>query len=337
MTLKAVSGAWRGFSLAKETAFGAIQTVDTSLCFGGEPFDTEPGKVWTNADEFTGDIAPTQTQALTWKMEGKHSQLASPHNLALFLAWLMNSCASAQESVGPPAVYKHKVSMAKSVIECPTRTVREFDGANYLEYPGVACAQVSVSCDREDFVKLEATMIGMGKETIVTPDPTRPAQVAESYLTFGDADIKKGGTYNGTAVTGGTSIAARVRNFKLDLGNGAKMAYLFNDPTGFAGRAIRGRLLSAALELSLEFEDRSEKTALMDGSTFVLEIPVIGKTIQSTYKYEARFIFPKVAYSKAKKGVDDGLLLLNAGFNVLADSTYGALDIWIQNSQPSYL
>jgi len=337
MGLKAVSGAWRGLSLAKETAFGVVQTVDTSLCFAGEPFDTEPGKVWTNEGEFTGDVAPTQTQTLTWKMEGKHSQLACPHNLALFLAWLMNSCSSSLVNAGPPAVYKHKIAMAKGAIECPTRTVREYDGANFLEYPGVVCSQASISCDREDFVKLEATMIGMGKEAVVTPEPTRPAQVAESYLTFGDADIKKGGTYDGTAVTGGTSIAARVRNFKLDLSNGAKMAYLFADPSGYAGRAIRGRLLGAALELSLEFEDRAEKEALTDGSTFVLEIPVVGGTIQSTYKYEARFIFPKIAYAKAKKGVDDGLLLLNAGFNVLADSTYGALDIWIQNSQPSYL
>lgn len=337
MALTSVSGAWRGFSLAKEAAFGTAQTVDTSLPFSGEPMDTVPGKVWNNNDEFTGELAPTAIQTLTWKMEAKHAQLAQPHNLALFLAWLMGSHTPSTADAGPPITYKHKIVMDKTAIELPTRTVREWDGYKGLEYPGVVCSQVDISAEREDFVKLEATLLGSGEETVITPDPTRPSQVSESYLTYGDTDIKTGGTYNGTVISGGTSIATRVRNFKLSLKNGAKLDYLFNDNTGYAGRAIRQRLLGAELEMSLEFNDRTEKAALLAGTTFALEIPIVGGVHHDTFHYEARFIFPKVAYNATKKGVDDGLLLLNAGFQVMADATYGPLDIWIQNGQADYL
>ncbi len=337
MSLKSVSAAWRAFTLAKETAFGTPGTPNTSLVFGGKPFAIVPGKVWTNGDEFTGDVAPTRARVLTWKMDAKQSGLASPHNLALFLSWLLNSCVSSEVSAGPPLVQKHKISMNKGLIECPTRTLWEYNGARYLEYPGVGCSQVSLSCDREDFLKIEATMIGMGKSTVVTPDPTRPAQVLEDYLSYGDADIKRGGTYNGTAVSGGTSIAPRVKNFKIDLGNGLKSAYLFNDNTGFSGRAIRARMLDAKVSMTLEYEDETEMDALKAGTPFVLEIPVVGALIDATHHFEGRFIFPRVSYAKVEQDVDDGVLIANVDFNVMADPTYGALDVWIQNSQPSYL
>lgn len=340
MGLTSISGGWRGFSLVKETALGTPQTVDASMNFSGEPMEAEPAKTWTDQDEFTGELAATRQQHITHKLEGKHAQNLMPHNAAIFLAWLTGKITTTDP--GDPnqaSVRKHLIATDKTAILLPTRTVREYDGANCLEFPGVACAEVTLQGAREDFIKVEASMLGMGKETVITPVPSRPAQASESYLLYGDCNLKLGGTYDGDVVTGGTAISARVRDFKATFKNSAKMDYLFGDATGYGGRVIRGRMLPVDLEMSLEFEDRTEKTKLLSCETFILEIPIVGALIGSslTNKFTVRLVFPKVCYNKAKRGVDDGLLILNAGFNVLADATYGPYHIHIINEQTQYL
>ena len=337
MTLVSISPGWRAFSQLCEATFGTAQARASSLAWSGEPVDTEPGKVWTNKDEYNGELAPTQQQTLTWKFETKHSQLMQPHNAALFLSMLLGSCTDASLSAGPPAAYSHKILMDATDLEPPTRTMEEYDGANALIYPGVACSKVDISCEREDFAKIEATLIGMGKETDNTPVPTRPAVIAENYLTYGDGDIKLGVTYAGTnPPSSGTSIASRVRSFKVGISNGAKMVYLFNDATGYAGRVVRARQPQFDVELDLEFADRTEKAALLASTETSLYIPLIGATITGAHKFQVSLIFPRVTYNKPKKGVDDGVLLLNAGFTVMSDLTYGPCVIWINNSQAAY-
>lgn len=340
MSLKTVTGGWRGFSLAKESAFGTPATVNTSLNFSGDFLDAAPDKVWDDKDEYTGELAPTRIEVLTQKTEGKHGQNLMPHNAALFLAWLLGNCATTDPADALQAtVRKHLIGTDKDVIELVTRTLREYDGVSYLEYPGMVCSEVNISGAREEHAKIEATLLGMGKESVVTPSPTRPAVVSESYLNFGDITIKKGGTYNGTTVSGGTDISAKIRDIKLGIKNGAKIHYFFGDSTKYAGRAIRGRMLDIGLDLKLEMEDRSEKASLLAGETFVMEIPMVGALIglSTTNRFEMRAVLPKVGFNKVKRGHDDGLLIVDAGYRVLADPTYGPVRFHITNEQTAYL
>ncbi len=336
MSPVASGDAWRAFSLAVEAAFGTPQTVDTSLPWTGDLMDSVPDKQWDNKDEFTGELAPTARQALTWKLAWKHAQLAQPHNLALFLAMVLGKHTPSQVQAGPPAIYKHKFNMDKTVVTLPSRTAREYVGGICLEYPGLICNDLSVSGEPNDFVKLEAAGFSMGKEIVITPAPSRPSQVSEAYLQFGDVDIRKGGAYNGTAVSGGTSVKARVRSFKIGIKNGSKERYYFG-VSQYSGDPVRGRMPDLSLALKLDFADGSEKASFLAGDTFVMEIPIVGGIIDAAIAYEARFIYPKVAYNKAAKGHDDGLLTLDSEFLVMADATYGPLDVFVQNCQADYL
>lgn len=340
MALKTVSGGWRGFSSAKESSFGVAQTVDTSLNFSGDFMDARPEKVWNDKDEFTGDLAPTQTQVLTQITEGKHSQNLMPHNAALFFAWLLGKVVTVDPNDANQAtVRKHTITMDKDVVDLATRTMREYDGAHYMEYPGCICPELSISAAVEEHAKLEAVLRGMGKETEVSPSPSRPAQVLEDYVCFGDISIKTGGSFDGTAVTGGTSISTRLQNFKLSVKNGGKLRFHFGDQTKYAGDAIRGRMLDFDLAMKMDFSDRSEKQALMAGDTFIVEIPMVGALIGSSIvnHYTVNIILPKVGYNKVVRGQDDGLLNLDLGFQVLADPTYGPLVVQIINEKTAYL
>lgn len=340
MSLKTSSGGWRGISSTKEATFGTPVTVDTSLNFSGEFVDAAPEKVWDDKDENTGELAPTRIQVLTNKSDGKHTQNLMSHNAGIFLAWLFGNCVTTDPSDPlQSSVRKHKIVTDKDVIELVSRTMREWDGVNVMEYAGMICTEVSIEAAREDHAKLSATLAGMGKELVITPASSRPAQVLEDYLCYGDITLKKGGTYNGTTVTGGTDISARVLNFKLDMKNAGKLRYLFGDATKNAGGAIRGRMLDISLEMKMEFQDRTEKQSLLDGTTFVMEIPMVGKLIglSTTNAYTVRCVLPKVGFNKVKRSSDDGLLILDAGFRVLADATYGPIHFHLINEQTAYL
>lgn len=341
MALVTTSDAWRGYSLAKESAFGTAATVDTSMNFSGDFMSADPEKVWDDKDENTGELAPTRVQVLTMKTSGKHSSNLTPHSAALGFSWLFGNCTTSNPAVQDHAASRvHKIVTDKDEIEMATRTVTECAGGVVTDYAGCSLADVTVSAAREDFAKIEWTILGMGKEATSSLHAIdRPATVAEDYLTYGDVHIMRGGTYNGTVVSGGTDISARVRDVKVGASYGTKQHYLFGDATRCAGRAIRARMPEFTLEMSLEFEDGAEKAALLAGTTYVVEIPMIGGALSAASgdDYTVRFVFPKVAYNKASRAVDDGLLLLNAGFRVLADATYGPMHVHVRNEQASYL
>lgn len=339
MSLKSLSGGWRAFSKAKETAFGVAQTVDKSFNSSGDPMEAGPSKIWTDKDEMNGELAITRQQLLTKVFNGKHAQNLTPDIAALCLAWFFGNCTTTNPADPLQAtVRKHKIVTDKSVVELMTRTLREYDGSHCLEYPGVVIPEITLTGKREEWVTLEAAFLGMGKETVITPVPTRPALVAEAYLRYGDCSIKKGGTYDGDVVSGGTDISARVQDFKLSFKNGAKLHYLFGDNTGCAGRSVRARMLDIGLEMKLDFEDRAEKDELMAGTEFILELPLVGALIgdSTTHYFTVRLVFPKVAFNKVSRGHDDGLLTLAAGFAVMAHATHGPVHAHIVNEQTQY-
>ena len=178
MALIPITGGWRGFSSAKEAAYGTPQTVDTSLNFYGDFLDAVPDKMWDDKDEYTGELAPTQTQVITSKTEGKHGQNLTPHAAALFLSWLLGTSDTDPITDALQAGIKvHKINMTKTDIEMVTRTVNEYDGSGKTQYPGVFCTDVTISGAREEFLKIEATLAGMGKETVLDVGTTRPALV----------------------------------------------------------------------------------------------------------------------------------------------------------------
>jgi hypothetical protein len=335
--VKSIIGAWRAISLTKQSAIGtaaAVNAINTLLYFEGEPIEPEPETFYTNEGDITGEVLPTKHRLLTKKLTGKHKSKAFPHVVGLFASMAMgkDTCAV----VGTTTAYKHKLEIDKTVVELPTRTLIENDGTLQYLYKGIACTEFVLSGQRGQFCEFEATLLGSAAEQ--TDATAKPSALDESYLAYGDVNFYTGGTFDGSAVTGGTSISARLKTWKLTYKNNGKGGYLCGDSTGQVGSIRRGQAYSVELEADIELEDASDRAALLAGTEFVARIPIVGGVANGTANYTIEVILPRVCYREAKKGVDDGILKLSAKYAVMVDPTYGGIIINIINLQAtSYL
>jgi hypothetical protein len=331
---KNIIGAWRAFSLAKQADIATAQAVNTLLYFTGEPLEPEPETVYLNDDEINGELLPTQHRLLTRKFEGSHKSKAFPHLVGLFASQAMGK--DTVSAVGATTAYKHKLEVDKTVVELIYRTMTENDGSNQTLYTGVACSGFKLSGARGQFVEFEAALIGAGTEA--ADASAKPARVNESYLTYGDLKIHKGGSYNGTTVTGATELSGSLVDFSFEFKNNAKGVYKCGDPSGNVGRIQRGQKYSCDLKAKFEVEDASHRTDLLAGNEFALWIPMVGGVANGAANYTVELIFPRVFYKGAKKGYDDGTMTVAGDFGVLSDVTYGPFILHVINLQSaSYL
>lgn len=346
MTTKRITTGWRGLSIAKETAIGTPATVDTAFNFEGPPVDIEINEAQTDENEITGLNEPGVHEILNWKLDGSHTQRATPHNLAYFLAAVMGKVTTQTPDVGnDPTVRRHWIERDLANVQPPTVTLVEFDGIAQKRFPGVFVKTVKVNGERNDFLKLEAQLGGMGKEE--SSAIAKPTVVAESYLRYGDIEFTRGGSLSGSVAGGDltvggspTSFKADLRSFSWTIDNQAIPVYEMGDNTGYVSRVERGDRFTHELSAVFEMQDDTHKTGLVNGTQYVLNIPVIGGVIpggSGAFNFSGNLIFPKVVYREAKKSRDGQEVIVNAEFQVLEDSTYGSAIVKIINEQVGYL
>lgn len=108
MTTKRITGGFRGFSTAKESAYGAAATVDTAFNFEGDPVDIEINNDQDNGEEITGLNEPDAHEILNYKLDGTHQQRVTPHNIAQFLGMVLGKVTDDQpDAGGNSSVYRH--------------------------------------------------------------------------------------------------------------------------------------------------------------------------------------------------------------------------------------
>ena len=270
---KKITGAWRGLSLVKQTNISTAAAVDTLLIHDGEPIETEPEQLYVGTDEINNEVFPTTHRLLTSKLAGKHKGKATPHLVALFASQCMGKDTVTQ--VAETTAYKHKLEIDKTINELPYRSLVENDGNTQKIHTGVACAGFQISGQRGQFVEFEADLIGAGVEAV---DATaKPSRVAESYLCYQDVTITRGGTFDGSTITGGTILTGALKEFSIAVKNNAKGHYLMGDSTGAYGRITRGLRYEVDLKVKFELEDATHRAALLAGTELVLAIPDCGR------------------------------------------------------------
>ncbi|MBI5427261.1 MAG: hypothetical protein HZA02_03155 [Nitrospinae bacterium] len=342
---KRISGGWRAFSLAKESAYGTPATANSSMNFEGPPSDVAPNEALTDETEVTGYVEATKREILNWNLEGRHKQRALPHNIAFFAALVLGKATTDQpDAVNDPAVYRHWIERDIAGVALPSVTMVEFDGVAQKRYAGIFGKSLKLQGRRGKFLEMEAVFGGMGKEE--TSAIARPASATESYLRYGDVEFVRGGALSGTvsagtlAATGGTSFKAVLRSFEYSVGNGAEPIYQMGDNSGFVSRVERGNRWSQGLGAEFEMTDDAHKTALRDGAEYVLSIPIVGSAISGgsgNLKYAVELIFPKAVYKEARKDRDGDVAIVKAEFQVLEDPAYGSAIVKIVNKQTGYL
>jgi hypothetical protein len=344
MTTQRISTGWRGFSIAKETAYGTAAELSTAFNFEGPITDVQPKEIITDENETTGLNEPSIQEILNWKLDGSHQQRAMPHNLAYFLALVMGKVTTDQpDDTNDPTVYRHFIERDLANVVLPSVTMVEFDGIANKRYSGMFGKSLKMSGTRGDFVKLEAKFGGMGKEE--PNSDSKPAVVGESYLRYGDVNFTRGGSLSGT-VTGNdlavggspTTFKANLQSFEWTMDNQAKTYYEMGDSSGFVTRAERGDRFQQNFSAVLEMQDDSHKTGLVNGTEYVMNVPITGAVIAGgTYNYSCELIFPKVVYKEAKKDRDGEVVTVNAEFQVLEDTAYGSVIVKVINEQAGYL
>lgn len=347
MTTKRITAGWRGLSTAKESALGTAATVDESFNFEGEPTDIEVNAQETNESEVTGYNEPTAKEILNYKLDSSHEQRALPHNIAQFLGMVMGKVTTDKpDNVGNAAVYRHWFERDLTNVALPSFTLIENDGIATKQFTGIFGKTFKLIGARGDFIQMVCEFGGMGKEEASAV--TKPAQIVESYLRYGDVDFLRGGSLTGTVAGGdlahgsGTSFKADLRSFEWMIDNQAEAIYELGDSSGYVSRVERGDRFVQTLNAVLEMQDDSHKTGLTAGTEYVISIPIVGSAItgvdtDGSLFYTAEIILPKVVYRGAKKGRDAEKMIVNAEFEVLEDTTHGSAIVKVQNKQVAYL
>ncbi|MEK9627834.1 MAG: phage tail tube protein [Nitrospinota bacterium] len=346
MATKRITTGWRVFSIIKESSYGNTATLGTAFNFEGPITDLHPNEVQTDENEVTGLNEPAIQEILNWKLDGSHQQRAMPHNLAHFLSLVMGKVTTDQpDNINDPTVYRHFIERDLDNINLPSLTMVEYDGIAAKRFTGLFGKSVKVSGERGDFVKLEAQFGGMGKEEFSSD--LKPTVVGESYLRYGDVNFTRGGSLTGSVAAGDLSVGGSPVSFQGDLqsfewtiDNQANPIYEMGDGSGFVSRVERGDKYKQSLSAVLEMQDDSHKTGLINGTPYVLNIPITGSVISGgsgTFNFSCDIVFPKVVYKEAKKDRDGDIVTVNAEFQVLEDETYGSVIVKIINQQTHYL
>lgn len=319
-------GGWRAVSLLVQANAATEKAVDSTFNFEGEPMEPEVDTYYVNDAEVTGELMPNQKRLLNRKLQIKHASKAFPHLVGTFA-----SMAMGKDTISGAGPYVHKLEIDKTVVELPYRTVVENDGDTQSKFIGVACVGFTMKGQRGGFVDFEADLVGLGNEAA---DATvKPARLIENYMAYPDMNILKGGTFDGTTVTGGTNISAQLTDFSFAFKNNGKAVYAFGDASGGAARVQRGMKYEADFEATLEFTDNTHRTDFLAQNEFVVDLPFVSSAAQ-----KVQIVLPRAFYKEAKKGVNDGILNAKCKFGILADATYGPLRIFITTAHAvSYL
>lgn len=331
MPAKSQQTGWRAFSGLCQAAVGSAQTVNSRFFYEGDPLEPEIDTYYENKNQITGALmATTETRALNRKLTGAHKAPATPHLVGMLASMVLGKCTTTQ--IGATAAYRHKLEIENTMVALPTRTMVEYDGDTQKRFTGVACTGFKLSGARGAEVMFEATLLGRGDEA--TDVTAIPARVAESYLFYGDATLVRGGTYDGTVVTGGTALSARVVDFELEVKNNGVAKHLVGDSSGNAGELRRGKDFDVMFKAKLEIEDAADRNALLAGTEYVLSLPIVGGVAAGANNFTILTVLPKVVYKTAKKGVSgESILELSCEFLVKRDATYGAIQTHVINLQ----
>jgi hypothetical protein len=312
--VKNIIGGWRGVSLTKQNVIATAVPVNTLLPFMGDPMESAVNVNYVNTEQVTGNLLATRHKVLNYKTEGKHKDKATPHLIALFASMAMGRDTST--AVAASTAYKHALEIDQALVELPYRTMVENDGDKQWRFAGIACTGFTLSGSRGQFLEFEADLAGRDEvleDGSTVPLTAKPALVNESYLTYCDANLKKGGTFAAGAHTGGTVISPQLKDFKFSFKNGGAGKYLFGDASCAVGTIRRGKNYEAMVEATIEIDDRAYRTEMREGTEFVMSIPIGGEIANAAVRYSVELLFPKVALMEAPKKIEDDGALAYAG------------------------
>ena len=166
---------------------------------------------------------------------------------------------------------------------------------------------------------------------------TFPARVSETPLRVAQMTLNVGGSWTGSAFSGGRTLTAELKQIEWSLNNGLQVQFVPGAGGAYAFRAIRdGR--AQKLKLDREFREFILQQHIADNDTIGAYILVEGAAYDASplQKYQVELIFPKVGVLSAPVSVDGKRLAEAGDLQVLEDDTYGSVVVKVKNKQATY-
>jgi hypothetical protein len=164
---------------------------------------------------------------------------------------------------------------------------------------------------------------------------TFPARVTEMPLMISQMSLTLGGKWTGAAFSGGRAVQGELKSLEYSLNNNLQMRFVPGAGGQYASQVNRdGRV--QAIKFNREFRDFIIQQHMIDGDYLGLRILAEGDVYDAPHKYQAEFIFPKLAILSAPISVDGKRLAEAGDFKVLEDDTYGSVIVAVKNLQSHY-
>jgi hypothetical protein len=164
---------------------------------------------------------------------------------------------------------------------------------------------------------------------------TFPPRVNESPLEIAQTIFNIGGTWTGSAFSGGRTLSSEIKSIEHTFNNNGEVQFVPGAGGMYGGRYARGGRMQT-IKLDREFRDFIMKKHLIDNDTFGIYVKAMGALYDATNYYQTEYIFPKVAVLKAPITVDGKRLAEAGDLQVLEDDTYGSSIVTVQNLQATY-
>ena len=163
---------------------------------------------------------------------------------------------------------------------------------------------------------------------------TFPAKVAESPLRVSEMTLNLGGTWDGSAFTGGKSIGRDINSLQYSLSNSSAISFVPGGGGAFASDHEKNRMQTIKADRKLR--DWILQQHIKDNDTFGCQIVCMGAEFAPGENYQVKFTFPMLGVVAAPITVNGQKLAEAGDLKVLEDATYGSVIVEITNQWSSY-
>ena len=163
-----------------------------------------------------------------------------------------------------------------------------------------------------------------------------PSRIDEPPLRVVDLAVKIGGTWNGSAFSGGRTLSDEINSIEYKLDNQMVVEYRVGGTGAYANYGLRkGRVQT--IKLNRQARDYLLQQKIIDNETLGIYMKATGAQFDTGPKnYYVELIFPKCAILSAPLSSGDKVIAEAGDIIVLQDATYGSILANVGNKLSGY-
>ena len=164
---------------------------------------------------------------------------------------------------------------------------------------------------------------------------TFPARLVEDPLRISELTLNVGGTWTGSAFSGGRTLTAELLSMEWQFNNNGEMMFVPGAGGAYAGRYARDNR-TQKIALSREFRDMRMQHHITDNTTFGIYLKAEGALYDETYRRAVELVWPKCAVLAAPIGTEGNRISEAVDIQVLQDATYASVIAKVANLAETY-